>query len=75
MAQLPPDGDYVIQDNGGTVNLSHRHGETPLVSFDPADPDQCATAQGRIAALSELSGEQKTFAHFWSGYFYAHATR
>jgi hypothetical protein len=22
----------------------------------------------------ELNDEEKTFAHFWSGYFYAHAT-
>ena len=72
MAQLPG-LNYLIQQIGGRVVLFERYTERELVSFNPADADDAATAQARINGLTELDAEQKAFAHFWSGYFYAHA--
>ena len=74
MAQLPPDGTWLIQQIGGEVVLFHRHTEEELVTFDPRDANAAAQAQGIIAGLDRLDAEQKSMAHFWSGYFYAHAT-
>ncbi len=73
MAQLPPDGTWLIQQIGGRVVLFNRYTEEELVTFDPGDADAAARAQGAIAALDRLDAEQKSMAHFWSGYFYAHS--
>jgi hypothetical protein len=73
MAQLPPDGEYLIQQIGGDVVLFQRYTEAEIVRFDPSDNDATAQAQGVIHASEELTVEQKSFAHFWSGYFYAHS--
>ena len=80
MAQLPPDGEWLIQQIGGEVVLFHRYTEEEVVRFDPSDADVCSKAQKKIHDFKsettgvELTAEQKCFAHFWSGYFYAHAT-
>lgn len=74
MAQLPPDGTWLIQQIGGQVVLFHRYTEEEIVKYDPADPNASAIAQGVIANSDRLDLEQKSFAHFWAGYFYAHAT-
>jgi hypothetical protein len=74
MAQLPPDGDWLIQQIGAQVVLYHRYTEEEVVRFDPADADAAAKAQGVIADSPVLSAEQKAMAHFWSGYFYGCAT-
>lgn len=73
MAQLPG-GDWLIQQIGGEVVLFHRHTEEEVVRFDPSDADGAARAQATIHESAELDAEQKSFAHFWSGYFYAHST-
>lgn len=73
MAQLPPDGEWLIQQESGTVRLFNRYTEDEIVSFDPSDPNASARAQGAIAKDERLDDEQKSFAHFWSGYFYAYA--
>lgn len=70
MAQLPPDGTWLVQQIGGIVILFNRYTEEELLRFDPADPDACARAQGTIHGLDQLDAEQKSFASFWSGYFY-----
>lgn len=72
MAQLPPDGTYLIQMiSNEKVILFHRYREEQhLVEFDPSDANSAAMAQGHIAALECLDEEQKSMAHFWSGYFY-----
>ena len=75
MAQLPPDGEWLIQQIGETVILFQRHTEEEIVRFDPSDPDAAAKAQKVIHDCVDLTPEQKTFAHFWSGYFYAYAVR
>jgi hypothetical protein len=74
MAQLPPDGTWLIQQIGGKVILFHRWTEEEIVRFDPADPASFGPAQKVIRDTEELDDEQKSVAHFWSGYFYAHAT-
>ena len=74
MAQLPPDGTWLIQQIGGEVILFHRHTEEELLRFNPSNGSEAAVAQGAIHHLRELNPEQKSMAHFWSGYFYAHAS-
>lgn len=75
MAQLPPDGEWLIQQIGDDVILFHRFTEVEVVRFDPADADAAAKAQKVIHDSDLLDAEQKSMAHFWCGYFYAHATR
>lgn len=72
MAQLPS-MDYLIQQIDGKVILFHRDTEEEIVSFDPSDTNATAIAQHAIYSNSQLSDEDKCFAHFWSGYFHAHA--
>jgi hypothetical protein len=74
MATLPGEM-WLIQQIDGEVILFHRHTEQELVRFDPADMDAVAKAQKTIYDLEELDPEQKCFAHLWSGYFYAYASR
>lgn len=71
MAQLPPDGEWLMQQIGGRVVLFHRYTEEELVSFNPSDINAAARAQREIHELAQLNPEQKAFAHFWAGYFYA----
>lgn len=73
MAQLPGE-EYLIQQIGGVVVLFHRYTEEEIVKFDPADGNACARAQKTIHDSEALSPEEKCFAHFWCGYFYAHAS-
>lgn len=73
MAQLPST-DYLIQQIAGRVVLFNRYSEDEIVSFDPSDSDAVSMAQGAIHQNAQLSDEDKCFAHFWSGYFYAHST-
>lgn len=72
MAQLPSE-TYLIQQIGGVVILFHRHTEEELLRFDPSDANAAAMAQMTIYNLTQLTPEDKCFAHFWSGYFYAHS--
>lgn len=73
MAQLPDDG-WLIQQIDGEVVLYHQYTDREIVRFDPSDANATAQAQ-RTIYDSDLSDEGKCFAHFWSGYFYAHAGR
>lgn len=73
MAQLPPDGEWLIQQIGGEVVIFNRYTEEELLRFDPSDANASAQAQKRIYDLKQLTDEQQCFAHFWSGYFYGHA--
>lgn len=75
MSQLPPDGTWLIQQHGGEVVLFHRYTEQELLRVDPSDANAISKAQKVIHELTELDAEQKSMAHFWCGYFYAHATR
>jgi hypothetical protein len=73
MAQLPPDGDWLVQQIDGIVVVFRRYTEEEIIRFDPGDKKASAQAQAVIHASDRLTDEQKCFAHFWSGYFYAHA--
>lgn len=73
MARLPSER-YLIQQQGGIVTVFSEGDEREIVSFNPSDASAAARAQKTIYD-SDLSPEDKCFAHFWSGYFYAHAVR
>lgn len=74
MARLPS-SQFLIQMIGNDTVLLFEDGtEREIVKFNPQNGDETAQAQKTIHD-SELSDEDKTFAHFWSGYFYAHAGR
>jgi hypothetical protein len=74
MAQLPPDGEWLIQQIDGEVILFQRYTEEEVVRFPAADADAAAKAQYVIFKTNRLDAEQKSMAHFWCGYFYAHAS-
>lgn len=73
MAQLPPDGEWLVQQMDGQVVLFNRYDEREIVRFDPADHNVTAQMQFVIHVCAELTPEQKVFAHFWCGYFHAYA--
>ena len=75
MAGLPPDGKWLIQQIDGNVILLHRDTEEEIVRFPADDANLAAMAQKVIHDSDRLDAEQKAMAHFWSGYFYAHAMR
>lgn len=64
-----------MQQIGGQVILFHRYTEEEIVNFDPGNGDAAAKAQKVIHDDERLTEEEKAFAHFWSGYFYAYACR
>ena len=74
MAQLPPDGDWLMQQIDGDVVLYHRYTEEVIVRYPAHDADLTAKMQRLIHDDARLNAEQKCFAHFWAGYFYAHAS-
>jgi len=73
MARLPS-GHWLLQQFDDEVILFHERTDDMLVRFNPKDHVSLAAAQEVIAHCEELTGEDRAFAHFWSGYFYAHAT-
>ncbi|HEY5787682.1 MAG TPA: hypothetical protein VIT65_23200 [Microlunatus sp.] len=74
MAQLPPDGEWLVQQIGDQVVVFQRYTEEEVVRFPARDGRLAAMAQMVIYDSDRLTAEQKSMAHFWSGYFYAHAT-
>lgn len=72
MARLPSD-KFLVQQIGDDVVVFEDITEREIARFNPTNLDQVLQAQKTIHE-SELSEEDKAFAHFWSGYFYAHAT-
>lgn len=72
MAKLPS-SEWLMQQHGNSVILfSALDEDDEIVRFDPRSGNDTARAQ-RAIHTSKLSDEDKCFAHFWSGYFYAHA--
>lgn len=74
MAQLPPNGDWLIQQIGDRVVLFHRHTEVEIASAQADSGEDCMRALMRIHKAPELNIEQRSIAGFWFGYFYAYAT-
>jgi isopentenyldiphosphate isomerase len=73
MARLPSE-QYLIQQIGNDVVLYEEHTENEVVRYPVNDADATAKAQQRIAIDAGLSAEDKCFAHFWCGYFYANSS-
>lgn len=73
MARLPS-GRFLIQQIEKEVILFETNTEREIVRFDPLDAPGRVNAQHAIDR-SELSDLDKSWAHFWSGYFYAQALR
>jgi hypothetical protein len=73
MARLPSER-YLIQDIGGKVVLFEGGTGRELAGFPAAFEGIALVAQRAIALDDELGDEDKCFAHFWSGYFHAHAS-
>ena len=69
MARLPSE-QFLIQQIGTRVILFEDHSEREIVSFNPRNIKEVIEAQ-KIIHESELTLEDKCFAHFWSGYFYS----
>lgn len=72
MAQLPPDGEILVQQIGGEVVMFDRYTEAEYVRFNPVDPQEFGPAMKTVWDHPTLTEEQKCFAVFWFGYFYAH---
>jgi hypothetical protein len=72
MARLPSERYLIQQIDADLVILFEDGTEREIVRFDPSDNNATALAQKDIH-FSELGDEDKCFAHFWSGYFHAHA--
>jgi hypothetical protein len=74
MARLSADGNWLIQQIDGSVVVFHEHTEEEIVRFEPQFADEAAKAQKVIYDAPQLTDQEKCFAHFWSGYFYAHTS-
>jgi hypothetical protein len=72
MARLPSE-KWLIQQVGSEVILFEDFTEREIGRFDPSDPEAAAKFQKTIYD-SELDDQDKCFAHFWCGYFYAFGT-
>jgi hypothetical protein len=72
MAQLPPDGEWLVQLVGTEVIVFQRYTEVEVVRYDVRSANAAATAQGIIHISELLDDEQKSFAHFWCGYFHGY---
>lgn len=75
MAGLPPDGEWLVQQADGVVSIFNQYTQEVLLKFDPSDREACRQAQFEIWHEPHLNDEQRCFASFWSGYFYAHASQ
>lgn len=74
MARLGAGSEWLIQQIDGMVVLFREGSEDEIVRFDPSDANAAAQAQKVIWDDERLNDEEHCFAHFWSGYFYAHAS-
>jgi hypothetical protein len=70
VARLAQDSPWLIQQIDGMVVLFHEYTQEEVVRYDVMDADATGRAQKDIA-FSQLGEEEKCFAHFWAGYFYA----
>jgi hypothetical protein len=73
MARLPSD-KFLIQQIGDNVVLFEDGTEREIVRYNIHNGREMATAQFKIADSRDLNDEDKAFANFWCGYFFAHST-
>lgn len=71
MARLPSE-EYLVQQIGGNVVLFEDGSEREIAKAVLAEASSMARAQ-KVIHDSELTDEDKCFAHFWFGYFYGAA--
>jgi len=71
VAKLSPDGRFLMQQVGGIVMLIDDIG-LALGQFEALAGNDINVHRA-IDAMPQLDSEQKAMAHFWAGYFYAHA--
>lgn len=78
MAQLPGER-FLIQQESGVLHLFDRNTEEDLLTLPlynaegAVDSNAIAQAQKTIHDSPVLTEEEKSFAHFWCGYFYSYA--
>lgn len=70
MARLPSER-FLVQQIGPDVVLFEDGSERELARWPAGDGNAVARAQ-KVIHDSELGEEDKCFAHFWAGYFWAH---
>lgn len=73
MARLPSER-YLVQSQGDQVVLFEDYTERELVRVTASDGNAMAMAQKAVYDAEDLSPEDKCFAHFWFGYFWAFAS-
>lgn len=73
MARLPSDR-FLVQQIGGNAVLFEDLTGRVIVQAPAADGNAMAKAQKVIHDSPDLSDEDKSFAHFWFGYFYAYGS-
>jgi hypothetical protein len=71
MARLPSMG-FIIQLIGPDIVLFEDGSEEEVVRYPAGDGNAAAIAQGVVHRHPGMSEEDKCFAHFWCGYFWAH---
>lgn len=71
MARLPSE-QYLMQRIGDDVVLFEDGTEEEIVRYQFDSRNATIQAQ-KVIHDSKLSDEDKCFAHFWSGYFWAHS--
>jgi len=76
MAQLPGDDGWLVGSEGSIVSVSRPRldDDECIVSFDARNMQEVGQAQFAIHKSDDLTEEQKSFAHFWCGYFYGKLT-
>lgn len=72
MARLPSE-KFLVQKIGNDVIVYEDGTELEIVRFAATDSNATARAQKVIDDSPRMSAEDKCFAHFWCGYFYAYA--
>ena len=73
MARLAANSPWLLQEIDGNVVLFNEGPETEIVNYPIGDMQAAAKAQKTIYDSPLLSAEEKCFAHFWCGYYYANA--
>lgn len=73
MARLPSTR-FLVQQIGPDVVVFEDMTEREIARFPAADQDAAAEAQKAIYDCELMDDQDKCFAHFWCGYFYAHAS-
>jgi hypothetical protein len=79
MALVPPNNNWQVVNIYGLTHVIYSPGteeELVFLKFDSSDKKQLRRALNRIIGEKTLfTSEEKSWAMFWVGYFYAHRIR